>query len=45
MNMDRDRDLKKLFDDPRIPDADLTGRVMKILHDRPTEKERNIKLF
>ena len=38
--MDRDRDLKKLFDDPRIPDADLTGKVMKILHAKPKEKER-----
>lgn len=40
MNMDRDRDLKKLFDDPRIPDADLTGKVMRILHAKPKEKER-----
>lgn len=40
MDRDRDRDLKKLFDDPRISDADLTGRVMKILHDKPKEKER-----
>lgn len=40
MDRDRDRDLKKLFDDPRIPDANLTGRVMKILHDKPKEKER-----
>lgn len=40
MNMDRDRDLKKLFDDPRIPEADLTGKVMKILHTQPKEKER-----
>ncbi|UNK21084.1 hypothetical protein MNQ98_14180 [Paenibacillus sp. N3/727] len=40
MNMDRDRDLKKLFDDPRIPDADLTGKVMRILNAKPKEKER-----
>lgn len=40
MNMDRDRDLKRLFDDPRIPDADLTGKVMRILHAKPKEKER-----
>lgn len=40
MNMDRDRDLKKLFDDPRIPDADLTGKVMRILNAEPKEKER-----
>lgn len=40
MNMDRDRDLKRLFDDPSIPDADLTGKVMRILHAKPKEKER-----
>ncbi|OAB42152.1 hypothetical protein [Paenibacillus glacialis] len=40
MNMDRDRDLKRLFDDPRIPDADLTGKVMRILNAKPKEKER-----
>lgn len=40
MNMDRDRDLKKLFDDPRIPDANLTGKVMRILHAEHKEKER-----
>lgn len=40
MNMDKDRDLKKLFDDPRIPDADLTGKVMRSLHyTKPKEKE------
>ncbi|MEQ7052368.1 hypothetical protein ABN764_17140 [Paenibacillaceae sp. P-4] len=40
MNMDKDRDLKKLFNDPRIPDADLTGKVMSILHAEPKKKER-----
>lgn len=40
MNMERDRDLKKLFDDPRIPDADLTGKVMRLLHAKPKEKEK-----
>lgn len=40
MNMDRDRDLKKLFDDPRIPDTDLTGKVMRVLHAEKKEKER-----
>ncbi|BFH59987.1 DUF4367 domain-containing protein [Paenibacillus azoreducens] len=40
MNMDKDRDLKKLFNDPRIPDADLTGKVMRILHTEPKKKER-----
>lgn len=40
MNMDRDRDLKKLFDDPRIPDIDLTGKVMRVLHAEKKEKER-----
>lgn len=40
MNMDRERDLKKLFDDPRIPDVDLTGKVMNTLYAQPKEKER-----
>lgn len=40
MNMDRERDLKKLFDDSRIPDVDLTGKVMRILNAKPKEKER-----
>ncbi|RAR43267.1 hypothetical protein DP091_14255 [Paenibacillus sp. MDMC362] len=38
--MDRDRDLKKLFDDPRIPDTDLTVKVMRVLHAEKKEKER-----
>ncbi|MBT2762730.1 hypothetical protein [Paenibacillus sp. ISL-20] len=40
MNMDRERDLKKLFDDPRIPNVDLTGKVMNTLYAQPKEKER-----
>lgn len=40
MNMDRERDMKKLFDDPRIPDVDLTGKVMRVLHAEQKEKER-----
>lgn len=40
MNMDRERDLKKLFDDPQIPDVDLTGKVMNTLYAQPKEKER-----
>lgn len=37
--MDKDRDLKKLFNDPRIPDADLTGKIMSILHAEPKKRE------
>lgn len=29
--MEKDQDLKKLFGDPRIPDVELTGNVMKAL--------------
>ncbi|MDR0270756.1 DUF4367 domain-containing protein [Paenibacillus sp.] len=38
--MDKDQDLKKLFNDLRIPDAELTGKVMRILHAEPKKKER-----
>ncbi|MGG3281061.1 hypothetical protein [Paenibacillus solani] len=31
--------MKKLFDDHRIPDVDLTGKVMRTLHAKPKEKE------
>ncbi|MCM3174566.1 hypothetical protein [Paenibacillus sp. MER 99-2] len=37
--MEKDQDLKKLFGDPRIPDVELTGKVMKVLHTE-MKKER-----
>lgn len=40
MSWNKDQDLRKLFCDPRIPDADLTGSVMTKLHAGQTKKER-----
>ena len=40
MKSDKDQDLKKLFHDPRVPDVDLTGTVMKKLYAEQKKKER-----
>ncbi|KZE79621.1 hypothetical protein AV654_15070 [Paenibacillus elgii] len=41
MTLDKDQDLKALFHDPlHMPDADLTGQVMKKLYAERNKKER-----
>lgn len=40
MRSDRDQDLRELFHDPRIPDVDLTGKVMGKLYAEQKTKER-----
>lgn len=40
MTTDKDRNLKKLFHDPRIPEVDVTGTVMKQLYAEQNKKER-----
>ncbi|NEN87287.1 DUF4367 domain-containing protein [Paenibacillus elgii] len=40
MTLDKDQDLKALFHDPPMPDADLTGQVMKKLYAERNKKER-----